>query len=164
MDQRSNKSSEGAFQEHTVIRANLASSMPDSMSYESACVLPLGMSTAACELFMKDFLALPFPTVSPKPAGKTLPVWGGSISVVVMPYSLLPQLDTKSSRPPRPEITSISRSLVQLRSLRFTVNITQSCNHYTLHSHKSLLTTLILTTLHMSSYKLVRSLPPPLLP
>jgi NADPH:quinone reductase-like Zn-dependent oxidoreductase len=40
MDQRSNKSSEGAFQEYTVIRTSLASPIPDSMSYESACVLP----------------------------------------------------------------------------------------------------------------------------
>jgi NADPH:quinone reductase-like Zn-dependent oxidoreductase len=52
MDQRSNKSSEGAFQEHTVIRTNLASPIHDSISYESACVLPLGMSTAACGLVM----------------------------------------------------------------------------------------------------------------
>jgi NADPH:quinone reductase-like Zn-dependent oxidoreductase len=81
MDKRSNKFSEGAFQEYTVLRTNLASPIPDSMSYESACVLPLGMSTAACGLFMKDFLALPFPTVSPKHTGKTLLVWGGSTSV-----------------------------------------------------------------------------------
>ncbi len=80
-DQRSNKSSEGAFQEYTVLRTNLASPIPDSMSFESACVLPLGLSTAACGLFMKDYLALPFPTLSPKPSEKTLLVWGGSTSV-----------------------------------------------------------------------------------
>lgn len=81
MDPKSNKSSEGAFQEYTVIRTNLASPIPDSLSYEDACVLPLCASTAACGLFMKDFLALQYPTVSPKPTGKTLLIWGGSTSV-----------------------------------------------------------------------------------
>ena len=51
------------------------------MSYESAAVLPLGLSTAACGLFQKDFLALQYPSVPPKPTGKTLLVWGGSTSV-----------------------------------------------------------------------------------
>ena len=82
MDPKANKSSEGAFQEYTVIRSNMASPIPSSMSYETACVLPLCLSTAACALFMKDFLALlPYPSVSPKPNGKTLLVWGGSTSV-----------------------------------------------------------------------------------
>lgn len=81
MDPKSNKSSEGAFQEYTVIRTNMASPIPSSMSYEDACVLPLGLSTAACGLFQKDYLALPYPTVSAKPNGKTVLVWGGSSSV-----------------------------------------------------------------------------------
>ncbi len=83
MDHRSNKASEGAFQEYTVIRTNLASPIPDSLSYEAACVLPLCLSTAACGLFMKDFLALQYPTVSPKSTGKalTLLIWGGSTSL-----------------------------------------------------------------------------------
>jgi len=81
MDQRSNKSSEGAFQEYTVLRTSMTSPIPDSLSYEDACVLPLGLSTAACGMFMKDFLALPYPTVSPRSNGKTLLVWGGSTSV-----------------------------------------------------------------------------------
>ena len=81
MDPKSNKKAEGAFQEYTVVRTNLASPIPSSLPYENACVLPLGLSTAACGLFMKDFLALPYPTISPKPNGKTLLVWGGSTSV-----------------------------------------------------------------------------------
>jgi NADPH:quinone reductase-like Zn-dependent oxidoreductase len=81
MDQRSNKSSEGAFQEYTVIRTSLTSPIPSFMSYENACVLPLCLSTAACGMFMKDFLALPYPSVPPQPNGKTLLVWGGSTSV-----------------------------------------------------------------------------------
>ena len=83
IDKRSNRSAEGAFQEYTVIRANLASPIPSSMPYANACVLPLCLSTAACGLFMKDYLALqyPTPTGSPKPIGQTLLVWGGSTSL-----------------------------------------------------------------------------------
>ena len=82
MDKRSNRSAEGAFQKYTIVRTNLASSIPDSMSYEAACVLPLCLSTAACALFQKDFLALQHPQVpAPQPIGQTLLVWGGSTSV-----------------------------------------------------------------------------------
>lgn len=80
-DARSNKSAEGAFQIYTVLRTNLASPIPSSMPYENACVLPLCLSTAACAMFQKDFLALQYPTMSPKPNGQTLLVWGGSSSV-----------------------------------------------------------------------------------
>ena len=51
------------------------------MSYESAAVLPLALSTAACGLFQKDQLALQYPSVRSKPTGKTLLIWGGSTSV-----------------------------------------------------------------------------------
>ena len=45
-------------------------------------MLPLGLSTAACGLFRKDYLALAYPTVPPpRPTGETLLVWGGSTSV-----------------------------------------------------------------------------------
>jgi len=59
----------------------MTSAIPHSMSYETACVMPLALSTAACALFQKEYLALPFPTTSPTPSGKTLLVWGGSTSV-----------------------------------------------------------------------------------
>lgn len=84
-DKRSDGSSEGAFQEYTIVRDNLASPIPDSLYYEKACVLPLGLSTAACGLFQNDFLALQYPTVSTtrisNSTGETLLVWGGSSSV-----------------------------------------------------------------------------------
>ncbi|KAI4181041.1 MAG: hypothetical protein L6R41_006853 [Letrouitia leprolyta] len=81
MDKRSNKSAEGAFQQFTVVRANLASPIPASMSYEDACVLPLCLSTAACALYQKDYLALPSPSLNPTPIGDIVLVWGGSTSV-----------------------------------------------------------------------------------
>lgn len=81
LDKRVNRASEAGFQEYTVLRENLTSTIPAFISYESASVLPLGLSTAACGLFMKDFLALPFPSTTPRSSGKTLLVWGGSTSV-----------------------------------------------------------------------------------
>jgi NADPH:quinone reductase-like Zn-dependent oxidoreductase len=82
-DKRSNKSSEGAFQEHTVLRTNLTSRIPAWMTFESASVIPLGLATAACGLFLEDFLGLQLPSaLEPrKPTGQTVIIWGGSTSV-----------------------------------------------------------------------------------
>ncbi|KAK1765981.1 polyketide synthase [Phialemonium atrogriseum] len=87
MDPTVNRSAESAFQEYTVVRANLASPIPDSLAHDAACVLPLCLSTAACALFQKDFLALDYPAPTPdqnrKPEAerKTLLVWGASTAV-----------------------------------------------------------------------------------
>jgi NADPH:quinone reductase-like Zn-dependent oxidoreductase len=88
MDPAVNNSAEGAFQNFIVIRDNMASLIPEWMSYEEACVLPLGLSTAASALFQKDYLALNKPTLD-SPGTLTAPpcprevvlVWGGSTSV-----------------------------------------------------------------------------------
>ncbi|GJC88998.1 dehydrogenase azaJ [Colletotrichum liriopes] len=69
LDKRSNKTSEAAFQDYVVLRANLASKIPDFVSFEQAC------------LFAKDYLNLQHPTLEAKPNGETLLVWGGSTSV-----------------------------------------------------------------------------------
>jgi NADPH:quinone reductase-like Zn-dependent oxidoreductase len=77
-----NVSSEGAFQAYTVLLPDLTSQIPDSLSFESAAVIPLGLSTAITGLFQDDQLALQLPSVPAKPpTGKTLLVWGGSTSV-----------------------------------------------------------------------------------
>ena len=81
MDQKRNRSAEGAFQIYTVLLAHMASSIPSTLSYESASVLPLGVSTAACGLFQEDQPALQPPSALAKITGKTLLVWGGSTSV-----------------------------------------------------------------------------------
>lgn len=80
-DKQYNSPAHGAFQTYTVLLVNAASPIPQTLSYESAAVLPLGVSTAACGLFQKDQLGLQYPSASPKPTGKTLLVWGGSTSV-----------------------------------------------------------------------------------
>jgi len=57
VDKKRNSAAEGSFQEYTVVLDHMASPIPSSMSYESASVLPLALSTAACGLFQKDHLA-----------------------------------------------------------------------------------------------------------
>lgn len=85
MDPAVNKSSEGAFQNYTVIRENMATVIPDWLSYEEACVIPLGLSTAATALFDRDFLFLNLPGSPLLNGPEWLPeavlVWGGSTSV-----------------------------------------------------------------------------------
>lgn len=80
-DEKHNKAAEGAFQTYTVLQAHMVSPIPRNLSYESASVFPLGVSTAACGLFQEDQLALQLPSILSKPTGKTLLVWGGSTSV-----------------------------------------------------------------------------------
>ncbi len=80
-DKKRNSAAEGAFQEYTVVLAHMTAPIPSSLPYENATVLPLALSTAACGLFQKDHLALQYPSVAPKPTGKTLLIWGGSTSV-----------------------------------------------------------------------------------
>jgi NADPH:quinone reductase-like Zn-dependent oxidoreductase len=80
-DKRRNRAAEGAFQNYVVLLAHMASPIPDKMAFEDASVLPLGISTAACGLFQKDFLAMNQPSGAPTPTGKPLLVWGGSTSV-----------------------------------------------------------------------------------
>ena len=81
LDKRVNRSCEGGFQEYTILRQDTTSPIPQSVSYESASVIPLGLSTAACGLFQKDYLALPHPSITPEHSGKTILIWGGSTSV-----------------------------------------------------------------------------------
>ncbi|CAG8898774.1 unnamed protein product [Penicillium egyptiacum] len=85
MDPTVNKSSEGAFQNYTVINDNMATVIPDWLAYEEACVVPLGLSTAATALFHEDYLFLNRPGVPLGTGPDWLPevvlVWGGSTSV-----------------------------------------------------------------------------------
>ena len=80
-DKDSDSAAEGAFQQYTVVLERMASPIPDTLPYEDAAVLPLGVSTAACALFQTDQLALRHPSASPVRTGETVLVWGGSTSV-----------------------------------------------------------------------------------
>jgi NADPH:quinone reductase-like Zn-dependent oxidoreductase len=81
VDKARNKHAECAFQLYTVLPENLVSPIPNTMSFEQAAAIPLGAATAAAGLYEKDQLALPYPSLAPKPTGKFLIVWGGSTSV-----------------------------------------------------------------------------------
>lgn len=72
----------GGYQHYTLLNDYLAAPIPESRSYESMVVTPVGICTAACGLYQKDYLALQHPSAStPKPTGQTLLIWGGSSGV-----------------------------------------------------------------------------------
>lgn len=73
--------SAGGFQEYTVLSEHIAFAIPDSVGYEAAAVLPMGVSVATEALFHRDYLALDLPSTSPTPKGQTVLIWGGSTSV-----------------------------------------------------------------------------------
>jgi NADPH:quinone reductase-like Zn-dependent oxidoreductase len=81
LNKNRNRAAEGAFQIYSVIADHMASPIPDELSFERAAVLPLGLSTAACGLFQKDFLALQLPSAEARPTGKALLITGGATSV-----------------------------------------------------------------------------------
>ncbi len=81
MEKGRNHQPEGGFQRYTVARAQLASPIPDTMTFEEAAVLPLAISTAASALFQTDQLGLRHPTIPGPPTGQAVLVWGGSTSV-----------------------------------------------------------------------------------
>jgi len=80
-DKDSNTAAEGAFQHYSVVLERMASPIPDTLSYDRACVLPLAISTASCGLFQTDQLALQHPSANAARTGGTVLVWGGSTSV-----------------------------------------------------------------------------------
>lgn len=74
----------GAFQEYTIAYAVAATHIPESMSFDSASTIGLGVATAAHGLFHRDFLNLSRPSGSlelPKQTGIDVLIWGGASSV-----------------------------------------------------------------------------------
>ncbi|KAI1171393.1 GroES-like protein [Nemania sp. FL0916] len=75
---------EAAFQRYTLVREHMAAPLPDHISYEQACVIPLTLSTAVYGLFHPSFLGLDMPAVPPTtrtPASRIVIITGGSSSV-----------------------------------------------------------------------------------
>ena len=66
------------FQLYSTCLEILVAQVPDSLPLVNAAVLPISISTAASALFIDH--QLPFPTLNPIPAGKTVLIWGGSSS------------------------------------------------------------------------------------
>lgn len=72
---------QGAFQLYTLCNANLCSVIPDWMSFEKACSIPLAVATAAAALFGASMLSLPPPSRNVSTRPEVLLIWGGSSSV-----------------------------------------------------------------------------------
>ncbi|KAF1830570.1 zinc-binding oxidoreductase CipB [Decorospora gaudefroyi] len=76
-----NDPKDGGFQLYTSCNALVVSKIPSNMSFPSASVLPLAISTAATCLFKKETLGLPLPSPTASSTGKSVLIWGGSSSV-----------------------------------------------------------------------------------
>lgn len=76
------QAAEGGFQLFTLAREHMASPIPESMSFEKACVIPMSCSAAACALYQKGYLALDYPTVpSATLNGQFVLITGGSTAL-----------------------------------------------------------------------------------
>ena len=82
------KSAYGAFQAYSLHNHKLVSSVPSTISFEQAAVLPLAVSTAAAGLYEEDSLKLRYPSINPTSTGEVLLVWGGSSSVGALTIQL----------------------------------------------------------------------------
>ena len=80
-DQKINNAAYGAFQLYPIILEQVASPIPDHLSFDSASVLPLGFTTAVAGLFEKNQLGLGYPQLEPERKEKAVLIWGGSTSV-----------------------------------------------------------------------------------
>lgn len=70
-----------AFQTYVKCPANVTAKLPEKISMEQGCVLPLAVNTAAIGLFSKTNLALPLPTMNAQSVDKVIFIYGGSTSV-----------------------------------------------------------------------------------
>lgn len=80
----SSDSQEGGFQLYSSVPTATTSRIPADITYNQAAVLPLGFDTAATGLYDstgKGCLGLEYPSLSPKPSGKTVVIYGASSSV-----------------------------------------------------------------------------------
>ncbi|KAH7403595.1 chaperonin 10-like protein [Cadophora sp. MPI-SDFR-AT-0126] len=74
----------GAFQRYVAIEAAKVAKIPDSLSFNDACVVPLALDTAATGLFsdrVQGYLGLEWPILPAKASDKKLIIYGGSSSV-----------------------------------------------------------------------------------
>ncbi|KAL8933021.1 MAG: hypothetical protein Q9216_006559 [Gyalolechia sp. 2 TL-2023] len=77
----SHHDSEAGFQLYIILQPFFTSAIPDDLSFDRACVVPLCLATAAAGLYQDDSLHLQHPTLDPQPMNKSLLIWGGASSV-----------------------------------------------------------------------------------
>lgn len=79
---------DGAFALYSNIPSKNSASLPESIAFKDAAVLPLAIDTAATGLFLAESLDLPWPEENSKPIEKTIIVYGASSSVGSMAVQL----------------------------------------------------------------------------
>lgn len=114
-DNDRNSPAEGAFQEYTVLLAQMAAPIPGTMPYASAAVLPLGLSTAACGLFQKDLRRCTIPLRPRNRPAKRCSSGAARRASAAMPSNSLSPPATRSSRRPRHEISTVYARSAQAR-------------------------------------------------
>lgn len=77
---------DGGLQEYVPLAEHLTAAIPNSLSWEEASVLPMGVSVSTKMLFHKEMLALNFPSLEPTHNNnshqrETVLIWGGSTSM-----------------------------------------------------------------------------------
>ncbi|KAK5688982.1 hypothetical protein LTS10_000962 [Elasticomyces elasticus] len=82
------KLEQGAFNLYSVVPARNTTKVPDKITLTEASVLPLPIDTAICGLFRDEYMALPWPSLTPSKTDKTIVVYGGSSSVGCMATQL----------------------------------------------------------------------------
>ncbi|GAM87680.1 hypothetical protein ANO11243_057070 [Dothideomycetidae sp. 11243] len=82
------KPEDAAFQLYSRCPAVTVAKIPDSLSFKDAAVLPLAISTVSMALYLKEALALPYPSLSPKKSGKVILIWGGASAIGTMAIQL----------------------------------------------------------------------------
>ncbi|MCJ1441241.1 MAG: hypothetical protein MMC23_001727 [Stictis urceolatum] len=81
-DKEVNDNAEGGFQEYVVLQPRCTFLIPDGISFERACEIPLGLLTSIGGLFESHQLGLQLPASPAQPSTKQAVVtWGGSTSV-----------------------------------------------------------------------------------
>ena len=81
---RTKNPAHAAFQLYTVVPEYLVSRIPETLSLAQACVLPLGLATAAAGLYQPEYLGLAPPIAPVNENGgkeKVILIWGGSSTV-----------------------------------------------------------------------------------
>ncbi|KAF2816947.1 putative quinone oxidoreductase [Mytilinidion resinicola] len=95
----SGRPQDGAYALYTVVPANKAAILPDTISFTDGVVVPFALEAAVCTLSLKQpgtampgvatpALSLPYPSLEPTSSNKTLIVYGGSSSVGSMTTQL----------------------------------------------------------------------------
>lgn len=85
----SHHDSEGGFQLYTILQPVLTSAIPDDLSYDRACVIPVCLATAAAGLYQDDHLHLQYPSLSPQLSTNPFSYGEAPLALAVTPSSWL---------------------------------------------------------------------------